>query len=27
MIAKRHYGDPMKYKQLFEENEIIKDPA
>lgn len=27
LIAKRHYGDPMKYKQLFEENkEIIKDP-
>jgi nucleoid-associated protein YgaU len=27
LIAKRFYGDPMKYKELFEANkEIIKDP-
>jgi len=26
-IAKRYYGDPMKYKQLFEANRpLLKDP-
>ena len=27
-IAKRYYGDPMKYKQLFEANQpLLKDPS